>query len=60
MLDGRYIENKNADLTVRMSLDDLASIGICDKKMQNVVKEGFITHFLSLGDVCLTFRLCLH
>jgi hypothetical protein len=33
ILDGRYIENRNADLTVKMSLDDLASMGICDKKM---------------------------
>jgi hypothetical protein len=33
ILDGRYIENRNADLTVKMSLDDLVSMGICDKKM---------------------------
>jgi hypothetical protein len=33
ILDGRYVENRNAELTVKMSLDDLASMGICDKKM---------------------------
>ena len=33
ILDGRYIENRNSDLSVKISLDDLASIGICDKKM---------------------------
>jgi hypothetical protein len=33
ILDSRYIENRNSDLSVKISLDDLASIGICDKKM---------------------------
>jgi hypothetical protein len=33
ILDGRYVENRNADLTVKMSLDDLAPVGVCDKKM---------------------------
>jgi hypothetical protein len=27
------IENSNADLTLKMSLGNLASMGICDKKM---------------------------
>ena len=33
ILDGRYIENRNADLTVKISLDDLASMRTSDKKM---------------------------
>ena len=33
ILDGRYIENGNADLTVKISLDDLASMRTSDKKM---------------------------
>jgi hypothetical protein len=30
ILDGRYVENRNSDLSVKIWLDDLASIGICE------------------------------
>jgi hypothetical protein len=37
--NGTYIENKNADLSVKMLLNDLASIGICDKKFKMLPKR---------------------
>jgi hypothetical protein len=40
ILDGRYIDNKNADLSVKMLLNDLASIGIYDKKCKMLPKRA--------------------